>query len=299
MANVFISYSKLDNAQALMIAQTIEGAGHHVWRDDRLMPADKWDQEIERRLREADAVVVLWSPHSARSEWVRIEADFARETGKLIPAIIEPCDIPLAFRFNHAVSLIGWDWKDDDPEIQKVLRAIQEVTAPITRNPVEPPPGYNIIQECKSTEWHVSKNTIVRVFDYRGSLSPIRLGVEFVFERGTLVTELTGLPSMPIRMLFMFTSEDFDKSKPLHAVLTTESGDVWSDDVPIRAHLRSDGHTQIGFLSREGADTVFAWLIKPQDIVLSLRNKDEAVLNLPLPYIPGLEAKATKLWSSV
>ena len=42
-----------------------------------------------------------WSPRSVTSRWVRAEATLADRQNKLVPAIIEPCDRPIAFELTH------------------------------------------------------------------------------------------------------------------------------------------------------------------------------------------------------
>lgn len=298
MANVFVSYAREDLVSAMLVVEALAEAGHSAWRDDRLIASDKWDQEIERQLRKADAVIVLWSSHAVRSEWVKLEAAFAKEHNKLAAALIEPCDLPLAFRFHHAVDLEFWDGDPEDGEFGKLLEGVSGIAK--KANALEPPPpGYNFIQECNSTDWRIAGNTIVRIFDYRGSLNPIRLGMEFVVERSEMIARLTGVPGPALLMLFMFTSERFDVSKPLHLLMRTESGDRASAEIPLRAHLREDGHIQIGRISADGVKTIFDWLNEPQDVVMSIRNRDEPVLVLPIPHIEGLRAAFDSAWRTV
>ena len=50
-----------------------------VWRDDELPAHRAYAEVIEERLKSAKAVVVLWSAEAAKSQWVRAEADAARD----------------------------------------------------------------------------------------------------------------------------------------------------------------------------------------------------------------------------
>jgi hypothetical protein len=56
---------------------------------------------IENEIAASKVVVVLWSPRSVGSRWVRGEAETAAEGGKLIPVKIAECRLPLAFRSLH------------------------------------------------------------------------------------------------------------------------------------------------------------------------------------------------------
>ena len=67
MADVFISYAREDAASARRFARGFESSGLSVWWDDALRSGEAFDESIERALREASAVVVLWSPNSVAS----------------------------------------------------------------------------------------------------------------------------------------------------------------------------------------------------------------------------------------
>ncbi len=108
MADVFVSYSREDQAVARRFATALESAGFSVWWDQSLSPGETFDQVTEQSLREAKAVVVLWSARSVNSRWVRSEATQADRLGKLVPITIEPCERPILFELSHTVDLTGW-----------------------------------------------------------------------------------------------------------------------------------------------------------------------------------------------
>ena len=84
MARLFLSYSRKDEAKARRFAEWLEREGHDVWRDeDDIGGGASFSAEIERALKDCDAVLVLWSVDSAQSMWVRDEAGYARDAGKL------------------------------------------------------------------------------------------------------------------------------------------------------------------------------------------------------------------------
>jgi hypothetical protein len=107
VADVFISYARTDAAWATAIAAEIERRGLSVWYDTTgLTAGGEFASEIERQLDAAKAVLVLWSRTSARSEWVRDEADHAKRSGKLVSVLIDGLDLPpIGFRQRHAPSL--------------------------------------------------------------------------------------------------------------------------------------------------------------------------------------------------
>lgn len=91
-----------------MFAESLVDEGFNVWWDASLRSGETFDEVIERNLRDAKAVVVLWSPASVASRWVRAEATLADRRNKLAPAIIEACDRPIIFELTHAAELSDW-----------------------------------------------------------------------------------------------------------------------------------------------------------------------------------------------
>jgi len=116
--DIFISYSREDRAVARRFATALEHEGFRVWWDAALRSGETFDEVIEEQLRAAKAVVVLWSPRSVKSRWVRAEATLADRRDKLIPAIIEPCDRPIIFELAHTIDLSHWTGDRDDPAWQ-------------------------------------------------------------------------------------------------------------------------------------------------------------------------------------
>lgn len=106
--DIFLSYARTDRSAARIYAESLAHEGFTVWWDASLHSGETFDEVIEQKLRDAKAVVVLWSPRSVASRWVRAEATQADRRNKLVPAIIEPCDRPIIFELTHAAELSGW-----------------------------------------------------------------------------------------------------------------------------------------------------------------------------------------------
>ena len=121
MADIFISYKKEDRDRASHLARCFVDEGFSVWWDDNISPVMAWDKAIEEQISTAAAVVVLWSPRSVASDWVRTEALFGQERGMLVPAMIEPCDLPLAFKLTQTVDLCAWSGDRTDRHWRKLL----------------------------------------------------------------------------------------------------------------------------------------------------------------------------------
>ena len=105
MASIFLSYAHQDQDRATRIAQALEQAGHQVWWDRNIRAGRRFSVEIEEALTSADWIVVLWSQTSVVSPWVQDEAAVGRDSGRLIPALLDNVVPPLGFRQYQAIPL--------------------------------------------------------------------------------------------------------------------------------------------------------------------------------------------------
>lgn len=108
MAEVFISYARANEDVAKRVANGLKASGFDAWWDEQLPAHRAYSDIIEQRLRSASAVVVLWSKDAAQSQWVRAEADFARNEKKLVQAQLDDTLPPLPFNQIQCADLRGW-----------------------------------------------------------------------------------------------------------------------------------------------------------------------------------------------
>jgi TolB-like protein/Tfp pilus assembly protein PilF len=114
LPDIFLSYNREDQAVAQYFAEAFERAGLSVWWDVALRSGETYDTVTEQALRSAKAVVVLWSPRSVVSRWVRAEATIADRLRTLVPATIEPCDRPIMFELTQTADLTHWQGDTTD-----------------------------------------------------------------------------------------------------------------------------------------------------------------------------------------
>lgn len=127
--DVFISYARGDAALARQFAEAFAEEGLDVWWDDALRAGEVFDETIERALRSAKAVVVLWSPRSVVSRWVRAEATIGDRNATLMPCMIEPCERPVIFELTHTADLCGWKGDKQDTRWQDYLGHVCQLVA--------------------------------------------------------------------------------------------------------------------------------------------------------------------------
>jgi deoxyribodipyrimidine photolyase-like uncharacterized protein len=143
LPDVFLSYSREDQVTARRFADALQREGFSVWWDQSLDAGENFDKVTEQALKEARAVVVLWSKHAVDSRWVRAEATQADRFGTLVPVTIEPCDRPIMFELTHTADLSGWSgdvaaapWR---AFIEGLRRSVGKSEAPyMTATPVAP-----------------------------------------------------------------------------------------------------------------------------------------------------------------
>ena len=137
--DIFLSYARQDRGTARLFADGLAAEGFSVWWDASLRSGETFDEVIERNLRDAKAVVVLWSPASVASRWVRAEATLADRRNKLAPAIIAPCDRPIIFELTHAAELSDWEGDMSDPKWRTFVSDLKRLTNAGADRPVAKP----------------------------------------------------------------------------------------------------------------------------------------------------------------
>ena len=125
MADVFISYKKERRKAAEHLAKILERYGYTVWFDYQLVKGRDFAKQLDAKVREAKAVVVLWCSMSVRSEWVANEAAVAAKLDTLVPVKIEPCELRLDFDHKDYIDLTSWDGSPRHHALDGVLDALE------------------------------------------------------------------------------------------------------------------------------------------------------------------------------
>ena len=145
----FVSYSSSDRSAAERLANALRERGLDVWIDSlQILPGDSLVQKIfEEGLKDCWVFIVLLSPRSVMSEWVKHELDVAlinrlKKITRVIPVIVDDCDVPVALRsirwinlkdgINRAAELIANAAYRKEPaqQFQEPPEFIQRAVAP-------------------------------------------------------------------------------------------------------------------------------------------------------------------------
>lgn len=150
MVDVFISYSRNNRDRVRALADAVKALGYIVWWDDELPPHKSYGDVITEKITNARAAIVCWSADAAQSEWVRAEADLARNQKKLIQTSYDEVMPPMPFNQIQFASLSDWQGQADHSGWRKVQASLTDLCGPpgaaapatnfVPAPPAAPPP---------------------------------------------------------------------------------------------------------------------------------------------------------------
>lgn len=146
MADVFISFSRLDEDRVRPIAERLASLGHSVWRREE--PRQNSEAELEA----ATAVLVVWSRNGRNSVRVCAEAAHAAERGALLQMRLDPTNLPAPFDALPAPDMSGerGEWGPLEHALAERLRghtAMEAVNFPrrALAAPIAGSPGLTLV----------------------------------------------------------------------------------------------------------------------------------------------------------
>ncbi len=173
--DIFLSYNREDQAIAKRYAEAFAAEGLNVWWDTALRSGEAYDEVTEAALRGAKAVVVLWSPRSVVSRWVRAEATIADRCKTLVPATIEPCERPIMFELTQTAELSHWAGDAEDRAwlafLDDVKRLVAKEAAPALAAPATPLATPTVEETLKPGQSGSAPSLAVLPFTNRSGLS--------------------------------------------------------------------------------------------------------------------------------
>ena len=105
MADVFISYSRLDHERVKPIADRLNSLGYTIWWDRQLRAGQVFVDEIERELDAAKAVLTAWSHNARNSTWVYAESSRGLDAKKFVQLRLDNVQPPLPFDALHIADM--------------------------------------------------------------------------------------------------------------------------------------------------------------------------------------------------
>lgn len=128
MAEVFLSYSKIDREVVDRLEAALTEMGLSIWRDTALRAGDDFRREIDAQLDRARAVVACCSSASLASEQVLDEVEYAKRQQKPILAVAleapQSLKLPTPLVRVNLADLSGWNGTITEAAFLKLLTSI-------------------------------------------------------------------------------------------------------------------------------------------------------------------------------
>jgi hypothetical protein len=121
LADIFVSYSRLDHERVKPIVDRLGSLGYSVWCETRVKASS---EEVESQLESARAVLTVWSANAINSSWVHAESARALDAGKLAQARIDNVEPPFPFNAAACADLSGArsEWGPLEDTLSRIAR---------------------------------------------------------------------------------------------------------------------------------------------------------------------------------
>lgn len=115
----FLSHSSQDHEFATRLADELGRHGVPVWYSrTNLLGAEQWHDEIGLALNRCDWFLIVLSPHSVDSMWVKRELVFAlqqeRFVYRIVPVLLQPCGVERLSWTLSALQFVDFQQSFDD-----------------------------------------------------------------------------------------------------------------------------------------------------------------------------------------
>lgn len=169
MADIFISYSRLDHDRVRPIADRLTSLGYSIWWDKHLRAGEVFVDEIERQLDAARAVLTAWSHHARASTWVYAEASRGLDHNKFIQLRLDAVQLPLPFDALQVADISSErsEWGPLEAALQRLVRQGQ-APAPPGRVPT---PGLLATPAAAGTPKLLTTASTATLLAYAGAVS--------------------------------------------------------------------------------------------------------------------------------
>ena len=120
---IFISYSSKDKDFVDELHEKLKRSGQHVWLNTESIPkGEAWHEEMTAGLSETDVLVLIVSPDSMASKWVKEEwQTFLGSDRTILPVLHKDCDVPQEINRLQMIKTDKQDW------YYELLQAIEAI----------------------------------------------------------------------------------------------------------------------------------------------------------------------------
>lgn len=127
MTSVFISYSRKDRAAADHIAAELRNCGTEVFIDyQKLIAGEDFIGRLGKEIENREYFLLIVSPHSVASKWVKAEVSWALHNNKtIIPVLLEPANIT-DFFFLVSLEQVDFQRWNEDGDIKDSIAKLKK-----------------------------------------------------------------------------------------------------------------------------------------------------------------------------
>ena len=154
--SIFISYAHAQSAFVDKLEAEIKLYSFPVWVDrSKLHGGQEWIEKIENAINECDVVIVILSPQSVKSKYVKMEYRYAWNKGKkVIPLLSEACEIPMDLNSFHRI-----DFRSSfDQGMKELLNTLHHIVTINYDINTPSQSAQSLPPQIKNDPWYVSAN---------------------------------------------------------------------------------------------------------------------------------------------
>jgi hypothetical protein len=175
---VFLSHASEDKSAVRRLSKRLKDDGFDPWLDDeRLLPGQNWELEIEEALRKSDVILLCFSEQSVGKEgFVQREFKRARKyqeekpegTIFTIPVRFDQCEIPFSYR--------ELQWVDFPANYHKLVSALESRSAKLSNKPKMSKSSHSTLPSSPKAQ---TSNIFIC---YRRNIDVDRILAEFLYD---------------------------------------------------------------------------------------------------------------------
>jgi WD40 repeat protein len=170
--DAFCSYSSKDERVVEKVVGDLRKRGHAIWFDADIPETSRFDEEIKRAIRAADAFLVFLSPDFAASDYCALETGYAADRMKrFIVVQIRPCDLePLhpAIRYSQFIDLSDASYAE----------ALGMISFWLDQTPEDERERTELVEAARA--WKAESGPLRRGGELRGAIGWLRRAEEFL-----------------------------------------------------------------------------------------------------------------------
>jgi Leucine-rich repeat (LRR) protein len=130
MSYLFISYARKDEKFAQRLNTDLRSYGVPTWIDELgIRSGEDWPDRIALAIEEAGAMLVILTPDSVKSKWVKRELSFAdQKDKKVLPLLYKSCELPSSFNLQFGrIQRIDFTSGDYQTSLRELLESIKSL----------------------------------------------------------------------------------------------------------------------------------------------------------------------------